>query len=149
MNNCCLLFAFLLFLGLSCSKEDFSNAPFPMEQAQAPLAVPTASALYNPIVGKWELGLFKSVCINTTDTLIYPNENGNFIEFRKNDTAYYTYPSANATGRSPFKVVDSTRFILGDTMQIIYNDGVRLTTFCKLSKGAVYQWMTYKKVSSN
>jgi hypothetical protein len=153
MRNFYLFLISVFILGSSCNKEDLSPdsatiippPPKPKEPNPSP---PTATTIYNPIVGKWELGMFKMVCFGSTDTIIYPNERGDFIEFRKNDTAFYTYNTTNATGWSPYKILDSTRFILGDTMRIISYDGIRLTTYTKSSNGSAQQWMTYKKATN-
>ena len=146
-----LLLSFLM-LGNSCSKVNPSPSPNvdppPPKPKDVNPSPPTAATIYNPIVGKWEIGMFKIICIGATDTTIYPNERGDFVEFRKTDTAFYTFNTTNATGWSPYKILDSTRFILGDTMRIISYDGVRLTTYSKSSNGLALQWMTYKKVSN-
>ena len=135
-----LLLTSMFIIGNSCHKDGIN-----LSSATTQDSTPTAARIYNPIIGKWELGTFKILCAGAPDTTIYPNERGDFIEFRKNDTAYYTYNTTNATGRSPYKVLDSSRFILGDTMRIISYDGVRLATYCKSSNGASQQWMTCKK----
>lgn len=138
----------MILLFYSCSKEDLSQNNNNLNPNDKNQNSSSSATIYNPIVGKWELGTFKILCAGTTDTTIYPNEKGDFVEFRKNDTAYYTYNSTNATGWSPFKVLDATKFILGDTMRIISNDGVRLTTYTKSTNGGSQQWMTYKKVAN-
>ncbi|HMK17145.1 MAG TPA: lipocalin family protein [Chitinophagaceae bacterium] len=124
----------------ACTKE---NVTLPQQEEIKPHS---AQSIYNPIVGKWELGAFKILCSNNSDTTIYPNERGDFVEFSKRDTAFYTYNTTNATGRSPYLILNSSTFVLGDTMHIIYNDGHYLTTYCKSSNGGSQQWMTYKKV---
>ncbi|MBS1649954.1 MAG: hypothetical protein JSR09_09650 [Bacteroidetes bacterium] len=146
-----LLLTILIALGYSCSKEDLSpnkSLNTSVEPKDINQSTPTAATIYNPIVGRWELGAFKILCPGAKDTTIYPNERGDFVEFRKTDTAFYTYNTTNATGWSPYKILDSSRFILGDTMRIISNDGVRLTTYTKSSNGGSQQWMTYKKVAN-
>ena len=143
-----LLLTSLLILSNSCRKQDLTQKSDIEKPDEVQLSVPTAATIYNPIVGKWELGSFKTLCPGATDTTIYPNERGDFVEFRKTDTAFYTYNTTNATGLSPYKILDASRFILGDTMHIISYDGVRLTTYCRSSNGGSQQWITYKKVSN-
>jgi hypothetical protein len=147
-----LLLIILIIVGCSCSKEDLSsnnNLDINVEPIGISRSTPTAGSIYNPIVGRWELGAFKILCLGVKDTTIYLNERGDFIEFRKTDTAYYTYNTTNATGWSPYKILDSSTFILnGDTMRIIANDGVRLTTYLKALNGGNQQWMTYKKATN-
>ena len=141
-----LLTTSMLIFSNSCRKEDLTQKSNIDKSDGVKQSAPTSTTIYNPIVGKWELGSFKILCLGVSDTTIYPNERGDFIEFRKTDTAFYTYNTTNATGWSPYKILDSSRFILGDTMHIISYDGVRLTTYCKSSNGGSQQWMTYKKV---
>jgi len=151
MKSFRLLLISTLILFNSCSKEALNSNTetdtiLALDESKRP--APTAATIYNPIVGKWELGAFKVLCLGAKDTTVYANEKGDFAEFRKTDTVRYIYNTSNATGWSPYKIIDSSRFILGDTMQIIFNDGVRLTTYTKLSNGGAQQWMTYKKVSN-
>src|SRR5689334_14615481 len=125
-----LLLTILIALNFSCTKADDNlsttvattnrNPPTPtgLSTDRNP-STPTALSIYNPIVGKWELGCFKILCLGAKDTTIYPNERGDFVEFRKTDTAFYTFNTTNATGWSPYKILDSARFVLGDTMRII------------------------------
>jgi hypothetical protein len=135
-------FSLLLLLFFSCSKE--SVTPIQTETKKTF----TAETIYNPIVGNWELGVFKILC--GVDTTIYPNEIGDFVEFGKSDTAFYTYNSTNATGWSPYSIIDSSTFVLnGDTMHIISYDGTYLTTYNKASDAATKEWMTYKKAKTN
>ena len=151
MKNFYLLLTIIIILGYSCRKEDLNtdhNPDTTVEPKGINQSTPTAATIYNPIVGKWELGTFKILCPGAKDTTIYPNERGDLVEFRKTDTAFYTYNTTNATGWSPYKILDFSRFILGDTMQIVSYDGVRLTTYTKSSNGGSQQWMTYKKVAN-
>jgi hypothetical protein len=151
MRNLYLLLSFMTLFAFSCSKEDLNQnngvntSLNPTGRSQN---ISSSATIYNPIVGKWELGPFKILCVGATDTTTYMNGRGDYVEFRKNDTAYYTYNSTNATGWSPFKVLDATKFILGDTMRIISNDGDRLTTYTKSMNGGSQQWMTYIKVAN-
>jgi hypothetical protein len=153
MKNFYLLFTSILIFGNSCSKEDAtSTADVDTTKKHKTTTVqpssPTAATIYNPIVGKWELGMFKMLCPGARDTTIYVNEKGDFVEFRKDDTAFYTYNTTKDTGLSSFKILDSLTFILGDTMHIVSFDGVRLTTYTKLSRGGAEQWMTYKSIGA-
>ena len=144
-----LLLASMLIFSNSCRKEeDFTQMSNIDKSEVVKQSAPTSTTIYNPIVGKWELGSFKMLCLGVTDTTIYPNERGDFVEFQKTDTAFYTFNTLNSTGWTPYKILDSSRFILGDTMQIISYDGVRLTTYCKSSNGGSQQWMTYKKTNN-
>lgn len=148
MKNLCLRLCFIIIVFYSCSKEALdasSTNSLPTIPGNLQSA-PTSATIYNPIVGKWEIGVFKILCVGVRDTTVYPNERGDFVEFRKTDTAFYTFNTTNATGWSPYRVLDSSTFILnGDTMRIISNDGVRLTTYSKTLNGGNQQWMTYKK----
>lgn len=145
-----LILTILITLSYSCSKEEpglDNNLDTTFEENKGiNQSKPTTSSIYNPIVGRWELGAYKILCFGAKDTTIYPNERGDFVEFRKTDTVFYTYNTTNATGWSPYRILDSSRFVLGDTMRIISYDGVRLTTYTRSSTGNSQQWMTYKKV---
>ncbi len=148
MKNLFLLLCFFIIVFYSCKKEtlDSTAAKTIPEIPYNSQTAPTSATIYNPIVGKWEIGAFKILCVGAKDTTVYPNERGDFVEFRKTDTAFYTFNTTNATGWSPYKVLDSSTFILnGDTMRIISNDGVRLTTYSKTLNGGNQQWLTYKK----
>jgi hypothetical protein len=134
----------------SCSKEDLSINTDVVTHEKTTLtqvSTPTATKIYNPIVGRWELGVFKLLCPGAKDTMISQGMGGDFVDFLKTDTAFYTYNTLNATGWTPYKILDSSRFVLGDTMHITSFDGIQLTTYTKSMNGGSEQWMTYKKVS--
>lgn len=151
MKNTYLLLCFIVVIFYSCLKETLDSGitnTIPTITGSSRSA-PTVATIYNPIVGNWEIGAFKILCAGASDTTVYPNERGDFVEFRKTDTAFYTYHTTNTTGWSPYKLLDSSTFVLnGDTMRIISNDGVRLTTYSVTLNGGNQQWMTYKKVAN-
>jgi len=137
------IYAFITLMSLllfSCTKETKESITPTQHEIKKTF---TAETIYNPIVGNWEIGAFKVLC--GTDTTIYPNEVGDFIEFSKRDTAFYTYNSTHATGLSPYSVIDSSTFVLnGDTMDIISYNGIYLTTYIKPN-----EWWTFKKPKIN
>lgn len=144
-----ILAAALLGIGSCSKKKNDSMVEINKVSRKPDPPQPNSQFINNPIKGKWELGAFKMLCAGTTDTIIYTNERGDYIDFRKNDTAYYIYNTTSATGWSPYQLLNETTFILnGDTARIISFDGIRLTTFTKAINGGAKQWMTYKKVSN-
>jgi hypothetical protein len=130
-----LFFSLTLLLFTSCRKEKV-NAPV------------------NPILGKWEYGLLK---IHNYDpsylpgyrdtTVIFPNENGSYIDFRDDNVAYSTF-AGGISGSSPYKIMGGTILILnGDTAQIITITANKFTTYKKEVVGYAYSetWVTYVK----
>ncbi|MBL0201311.1 MAG: hypothetical protein IPP81_14595 [Chitinophagaceae bacterium] len=103
------------------------------------------STLTNPILGKWEIGPFKTVCTNSHDTTYYQNTNGDIIEFKNNDTAYYTYYSTGATGKGSFKILTNSTFLLSYVQEIISFDGKYLITHWATTNNASQEWATYIK----
>jgi hypothetical protein len=133
----------LIVLSIACEKSDIKTDTKSTQKKTTPIQ----SDINNLIMGKWELGPFKIFCGGYSDTTIYVNTKGDYVEFAGNDTAYYTYNTTNATGWSPFSLLDDSTFILGDTMHIVSFDGKNLTTYCRtiLSGGNTQEWMTYIK----
>jgi hypothetical protein len=127
----CLISLCLIVFGFSCKKND--NVTL-MEQ----------------ISGKWELGPVKNHLFISSigrDTVeIYPNRNGDYIDFKNNDTAYYTFTTMNATGKSPYKVPDNkTLIIYLDTFQVLSIDSKIFNIYKKTGNAQSYfeQWITY------
>jgi len=135
----------LLFF-ISCTKENITvseNIVTPATPAPAEAVITkkhTHSDIYNAILGTWEIGAFIIACPGV-DTVVYPNERGDYMEFRNNDSVYYTYNTTQAFGLSNYEIIDSLTFILGDTMHIISYDGMRLTT--TNFSGQSQRWNTY------
>ena len=148
MKKLALLTIPVLFLSISCTKEsttvnEITIAPAPPVQVQPVVTKKhTHSDIYNPIVGTWEIGAFIIACPDV-DTIIYPNERGDYMEFKNNDSVYYTFNTTHAFGLSPYEIIDSLTFVLGDTMHIISYDGIRLTT--TNFSGQSQRWNTYIK----
>lgn len=77
--------------------------------------------------------------------MIFPNENGGYIEFRDDNVAYSSFPDGTR-GTSSYKIIDSTILILnGDTLQITGITDDKFTTYKKEVVGNAYSeaWGTY------
>ncbi len=132
----------LIIIFISCSKE---NAQVP-ESESARTQVYTAATIYNPIVGVWELGTFNIICFG--DTITSGGTPGDFVDFSKRDTAFYTYNTLGTTGYSPYSVIDSATIMMGDTMHIIRFNSDSIALFCNSSEGPP-QWSTFYKPKTN
>jgi len=127
------LFSLVILFFASCRKDNGNAAP-------------------NLLLGKWEYGLYKihnydpSYLPERRDTtMIFPNENGNYIDFRDDNFAYTTYTDGTR-GRSPYKIIDNKLLILnGDTLQITSITANKFTTYKKEVVGYAYseEWGTY------
>src|SRR6476620_10128604 len=95
---------------ISCSKdEEFETPGITPTQTQIPVIKDTVSyskdAGSNVLAGKWYIGPFTVFCASDT-ALFYPNRNGNYIEFKNNDTAYSTYVTDGSFGWSPYHMIN-------------------------------------------
>lgn len=128
-----LFFSLVLLLFASCKKDNGVTAS-------------------NPILGKWEIGLYKVHSYDPSylpayrdTTMIFPNENGSYVEFRDNNIAYTTYFDSTR-GTSPYKIINNSILILnGDTLHITSITANKFTTYRKLIVGNAYSedWATY------
>ena len=143
MKKAVILLFLVSIVFYACTKEQVSTDSNTLPPKNTVIKAYSAANIYNPIVGKWEIG--KCIIICGTDTTVYQNEVGDIADFQKNDTIVYTFFSMNSSGFGPYEIIDSTTFVLGDTMHITSFDGIRITTHWRSVDGRAENWRVYKK----
>lgn len=140
-------FLFLVTL-VSCSKSDeqLDVQPEKVEESTSVSKTPVSYPKYygaNPIIGKWYIGPYTMYC--GSDTIVYPNNNGNYIEFKSNDTAYYTYVTTNSWGWSPYYMIKENTFLLnGVVLDIVSINNQKMVLHSKENGRLVYTWELFK-----
>ncbi len=135
-----------VIFSIACTKNDS------LELKQDPatqISIPNSDTFpsyngTNPIEGKWLIGKYARWCGN--DSSVYENNNGNFIEFSNNDTAYYTYVTDNSRGISPYRVIDAQTILFdGKPQRIISIDENHFTLYYEDQNKWLREWFTLLK----
>ena len=136
----------LLYLLPGCTKEYLL---IPEQQMKDSVVVNDSNAFpkyegSNPVSGKWLIGRYSRWCGD--DSTVYENNNGNFFEFRSNDTVYVTYVTNNSTGWSPYSVIDAETLLINGVLQkIISIDENHFTVYHEEQNGWVREWSVFLK----
>jgi hypothetical protein len=143
MRNVLLMFAASLAMQ-ACSKSDVINAKDSSPSTLITALVPKypATAVENPILGKWYIGKFERHCGD--QIMAYENNNGNYVEFKANDSVYYTFVTDGSFGLDSYKVIDDSTIIMnGIAQKIISLDTKHFTVYYEETDGYIKQWMTF------
>lgn len=93
------------------------------------------------IIGKWWLGKYERC--SEVFCVIEENNDGDYVEFRNNDTVYYTYADGSL-GWSPYKIIDKNLIVFNGLVNTItWHDGN--FTLYNEETTTIKNWQTFLK----